>query len=219
MHGIGSQPQGATAAAWADALSCWLSRWFLRDPEARPAVATAGPAEPVLVWSATLHPADETPAHAIVEVGSAEGAGRSRSWVIAEAWWAEAFDPPAFRAVAVWLLTVVPSLLLLQFGTVLRRAWGAAAARVPRVLVALVLLLLVTPPLAGLAALAVLLISCFRSSRSLGRVPSRRNGACSWHEFLATASSLFKARHSSLRLSRSCRSGRSGCQRRRSRLL
>jgi hypothetical protein len=136
VHGIGQQARGQTLTAWADPVIRWLQLWLRPEPGAEPEP------DPVEVGPAELGPVPEDPAAPaqvelrVVAAGRADGQPAARRWLLAEAWWAEAFTLPRFRELAVWGFAVLPWTVVAHFAARLQRAWRSpgVAARVARVL-------------------------------------------------------------------------------------
>lgn len=123
IHGIGRQRRGETVTEFGDALIKWFDRWHRgASPEqSRPPLRLA--TGPAAIDGLTEDPL--LPANLTVEVLD-ESAGEPRvvsRWLLAEAWWAEAFTPVSFRELAVWGLQVVPWTILMHFGRLIRRVF------------------------------------------------------------------------------------------------
>jgi hypothetical protein len=131
VHGIGQQRQGETLTAWGDAIILWLRRWI--DGGAVTVAsqkADAGVSQDGSV-TITMHEAvvdgqaldSTTPAYLMltVETKSTSPVIESK-WLMAEAWWADAFLPATFHDLSVWGLQVVPWTLFMHFGIRIRRA-------------------------------------------------------------------------------------------------
>jgi hypothetical protein len=138
VHGVGQQARGQTLTAWADPVIRWLQMWLRREP----APGAEPELDPVEVGPAELGPVPEDPAAPaqvelrVVAAGRAGGPPAARRWLLAEAWWAEAFTLPRFRELAVWGFAVLPWTVVAHFAARLQRAWRGpgVAARVARVL-------------------------------------------------------------------------------------
>lgn len=114
VHGIGDQPQASTLVEFGTPLVRWLKSRAAASQE-------SGSVE---VVSALLTPGGDQPACSEIRI---EREGSARSWLLAEAWWAEAFSVPRFRDLARWSISVVPWTFGTHFGRRLWRAWHAPA--------------------------------------------------------------------------------------------
>ena len=108
VHGIGDQKQGATLVQWSDALTLWLSDWTAEDRRSSLHQTTAKPRK-VSVTRAALTPIDGTPANVTMKVLFPEPETNDQQWLIAEGWWAGAFQPPKFSELWSWSFSSVPA--------------------------------------------------------------------------------------------------------------
>jgi hypothetical protein len=101
VHGIGEQPEGETLLGFGQPLITWLHQWLSRDdnPEAR------GSVEVVRTALTPSKLQEDVPPHAEVHV-TLPNQGPKASWLMAESWWSGGVQPPAFRKVAGWMMTV-----------------------------------------------------------------------------------------------------------------
>jgi hypothetical protein len=102
VHGIGQQSQGETLVRWGEVLIDWIRR-----VDSPPIADTK-----VRVLAASLGDGQAKPAEAEVEVTINGG---RRSWLMTEAWWAEAFATPSYRQLVVWSTKIVPWAIGLHF--------------------------------------------------------------------------------------------------------
>ena len=114
VHGIGDQAQASTLVEWGTPIFEWLQGRASAD-------SVGGRVE---VSRASLTPPDDEPAHTEIRI---ERHGLDRTWLLAEAWWAEAFAAPQFRDLARWSFSVVPWTFGTHFGRRLWRAWRTPA--------------------------------------------------------------------------------------------
>lgn len=105
VHGIGRQQEGDTLVAWGDTLAGLINE---ADPDAVAQVETAR-----LRSDDAAEPAR---AEMSLEVG-----GHRSSWLLAEAWWAEAFATPSYRQLLSWSFRALPSIVVLHFAGAFRR--------------------------------------------------------------------------------------------------
>lgn len=128
VHGIGQQKQGETLRLFSEALGSWLQQWLTEKPgtDLRVTRAELEPPSPAvgaaLAGTEITDPDDpKAPAHTILTVcppGAAE-----QEILIAECWWADAFEPPKLGELVFWLTLIAPTLVLSQAATPLRRSW------------------------------------------------------------------------------------------------
>jgi hypothetical protein len=142
VHGIGNQRQGDTLVRWGDAIGGWLRDWG-GDPRP-PLTAT--------FESIRLHPPDPEPAQGTLRICGADG---TVTWALAEAWWADDFSTPGYRALAVWSVRALPTTLFGHVADVTRRAL-ARPDEAGRLRLVMHRLRFVGRGLAGFAAMAVL---------------------------------------------------------------
>ncbi|MBN4047635.1 hypothetical protein JYT71_01355, partial [Acidimicrobiaceae bacterium AH-315-P05] len=166
VHGIGEQKQGATLIQWSDALANWLRDWTAEDSLAALHQSAKDPRK-VAVTRASLHPTDGSPANVTMKVLFPEPDVKDQKWLIAEGWWAGAFQPPSFSELWSWSFSSVPATLSKNanalVGSALRRYAHASgflrvleAIRVMALVVLLAVLVLFSPVV--LAILTALLI-------------------------------------------------------------
>jgi hypothetical protein len=121
VHGIGSQPQRETLVRWGDALVEVLAA--VRRPSSGGEAAAAG--EPLLgvrVEEAKAGSgAVEEPAEATLVLRGPDGG--EESWLLTEAWWADAFPPPTYAELVSWSVRAAPWSIALH---VAQRYWQAA---------------------------------------------------------------------------------------------
>jgi hypothetical protein len=120
VHGIGQQAQGQTLTAWADPVIRWLETW-LRPTSVRVGATELGP----------LPEDPAAPAHLELEIDfpEPERPGPDR-WLLAEAWWAQAFGLPQFRELAVWGFLMLPWAVMTHFASRLQRTWSRGRSQV-----------------------------------------------------------------------------------------
>lgn len=123
VHGIGSQKFGATLQSNLAHLVDWIDERLdpgtghVRVGEARLAVHDLPP---------------QTPAHAVLDLvsrnGAAEQPERAREkWIVAESWWAESFRAPGYWSLLSWTLTSAVTTLGLDAGEIYRSITRASA--------------------------------------------------------------------------------------------
>ncbi len=167
VHGIGDQRQGATLVQWTDALANWLKEWNSED---RTAVLHQSADQPrkVAVTRASLRPTDNSPANVTMQVLFPEDDIKNQKWLIAEGWWAGAFEPPKFGELWGWSFSSVPAMLAVHanalIGSAFRRyatvsgfARVAGAIRIMLLVTILSILILLSPVI--LAVLTFVLIA------------------------------------------------------------
>ncbi len=148
VHGIGEQKRGATLTQWADALSTWLTEWSSHDD--RSTVSN------VVLTRANLGPDGGTPANATLSVVFEAEGQANQQWLIAEGWWAGAFEPPTFSELWSWSFKSVPATAAMHanalMGSAIRRrrleqGWVRLVedARIVGLVFILVLLVLLSP--------------------------------------------------------------------------
>jgi hypothetical protein len=142
VHGIGNQRQGDTLVRWGDAIGGWLRDWG-GDPR---------PPSTVTFESIRLHPADPEPARGTLRICGPDG---TVTWAMAEAWWADDFSTPGYRALAAWSVRALPTTLFGHVVDVARRA-SARPDGAGRLRLIVHRLRFIGRVLAGFAAMAVL---------------------------------------------------------------
>ncbi|MDE3220774.1 MAG: hypothetical protein KGO23_15510, partial [Nitrospirota bacterium] len=112
VHGIGEQPKGDTLTRFGDPIIDWIERWLRRnDGSLRMDHSTLNTRGPTVM----------TPAHACFTTYS-KPSQTMKTWIFAEAWWAEEFQRPPLGELALWLLTRGPWLILKHFS--MPKHWG-----------------------------------------------------------------------------------------------
>lgn len=119
VHGIGSQEQGGTLVRWTDALARWLTDWEARNGQ------PADKRPPVRVSDVVLHPADGSPAHGELHLGSGD---KRVSWLVEEVWWAGDVQTPSYSRLAGFTLRALPITLFGFVGGAIRRHRLAAGS-------------------------------------------------------------------------------------------
>jgi hypothetical protein len=156
VHGIGDQRRGATLVDFGTPLFDWIKA---RGAETG---ATVDISEAVI-------PSDgDVPAHATWVLS--DGA-TTRTWKIAEAWWAESFAVRPYRELAQWSYSVLPWTFGAHFG---RRLWRALSAPKDGTLGLVTWLGRVASALAGLLvglATSLVLVVVFSGLLVLGLIP------------------------------------------------
>ena len=123
VHGIGEQRQGMTLVRFADSLFDWLYRWLNKTDQLE-SESNWGSVVTLRDTQLTPPPSDpDVPAHTVLQIQESRRnqLPPPRCWLLAESWWAETFQPPGFKGLASWTLSLVPKLLFLQSGNSLRR--------------------------------------------------------------------------------------------------
>ena len=149
VHGIGERKKrGETLTQWADALSSWLTEWSSHDDRST--------VSEVVLTRASLSPERGIPANATLSLAFEAEAQANQQWLIAEGWWAGAFEPPRFFELWSWSFKSVPATAAMHanalMGTAIRRrrleqGWArlVADARIVGLVFILVLLVLLSP--------------------------------------------------------------------------
>jgi hypothetical protein len=162
VHGMGEQARGDTITQMGDALTEWLRKYLghdrfrLQDATLRSREGASG---------GTASPSNSGRANATVVLGDdAEGQPPPHRWLLAEAWWADAFRPASFGELAAWAIGVGPWLIASQASGLRQRLMRADRDFVRRVLdwTVFVLLMIVAGVIAAVItpfALALLLLS------------------------------------------------------------
>lgn len=150
VHGIGEQRRAATLLAIGEPLYRWLFRWFGAGGDAR-----GQPVAMVRSVRSALRPAGDEPAHAELEIEVAGDPPDRRRWLLAESWWAEAFDAPRFAKVAFWMVLSGPVLGIEYAARVVRRSLRTPS---PLTLPLLLVLSLLGPLVGAFLAVAVLVV-------------------------------------------------------------
>ena len=130
VHGMGEQARGDTLTEMGDALSEWLRRWVRAlpgvDVTLREASLRTPDEEPPDVAEARDRPHLPGPgAHVSVTLEDANHASLNQEWVLAESWWASAFRPATFGELAMWLISVGPSVIAFQRVGIVNRVMQA----------------------------------------------------------------------------------------------
>ncbi len=120
VHGIGEQAQGSTLVQWSDALADWLRVWSADEPGTALHLP-AGTERRVSVERAELAPA-EGPAHATLRFDIPDADDPSQTWVVAEGWWAGAFQAPSFGELWSWSFVSVPATAAMHTNAMVGRA-------------------------------------------------------------------------------------------------
>ena len=115
VHGIGTQGEGAELRHWVDSVVGYL------DACSVPAAADSGPAGQRILQP-NREDGDKFVRLLTPPLGDASrGSGRRQRWLVAEAWWAGAFDVPNRKDVSRWLAGVASWFLFLFFVRLWRR--------------------------------------------------------------------------------------------------
>src|SRR5262245_30763193 len=145
VHGMGTQKAGQTLAQWGDALIACISRnWTLSVT-----VQRAGARRPTV----------RKEMEAILTLREKD---QSERWLLAEAWWAEAFQSPTYRELLSWSVRALPWAVAAHIA---QRYWWVTtsregrAARLGRIIasVQLIVVLFISPLLIGLLGIGALL--------------------------------------------------------------
>jgi hypothetical protein len=163
VHGMGEQARGDTITQMGDALTEWL-RKYLGNDRFRLEDATLRSREGA-ASGGTAAPSNSGRANATVVLGDdAEGQPPPQRWLLAEAWWADAFRPASFGELAAWAIGVGPWLIASQASGLRQRVMGPGRDLLRRIFDWFVFVLLMV--VAGLVAaiitplaLALLLLS------------------------------------------------------------
>jgi hypothetical protein len=131
VHGVGEQKRGESLTTFAETIGLWLQQWLTGKPDAdlrvtrhelEPPTAAVGAA---ISETVLTDPEDSrAPAHTVLTI-CRDGAEDERV-LLAECWWAEAFEPPKLRELIVWILFIAPRLVMSQTSAPLRRSWRRA---------------------------------------------------------------------------------------------
>ena len=131
VHGIGFQKQGETARRWSEALAAWLSCWVTRQARRQVAVTLGelrGSAGSAVEGSVVQDPADaDAPARTLLSVQTRSGG--VASWLVAESWWADAFEQPKVLELVSWIVLSTPFLIVSHLSTPLLRTWRRLGSR------------------------------------------------------------------------------------------
>lgn len=131
VHGIGQQRRGQTLLQAAEGVHDWLTAWL--EPRTPPKIGEPAPRKRVEVIESFLleSPPDDpaAPAFTRSSVALDPDSDTRSTWLFAESWWAESFEPPSFSSFARWGVTVLPWNVLVNFVDLLRL--NLAGARKP----------------------------------------------------------------------------------------
>ena len=161
VHGIGAQKRGETLLEGAEALERLLK-------SGGPNAHLFGP---ISVADRPAAPSDGTPAHRWLDLQDSQG--NTTAWLIAEAHWAEEFEPPRGWSLLLWLWQIVPVLFIARAGESVAAAWHAWGDRLQhfwRVVVAGLWVVLAFPAALLLVLLLTLLVF-------LGAIPGFKSTA------------------------------------------
>lgn len=111
VHGIGAQKPGETLLEGADAVQRLLASGG----------ANSHLFEPVTVTAQSSVRSNDAPAHMRLLLENSEG--EKADWLIAEAHWADAFEPPRGHKLLLWLWQIVPVLFIARAGESVAAAW------------------------------------------------------------------------------------------------
>ena len=172
MHGIGEQARGDTLTSQGDPFVRWLRGWVTggnKDSDAKVDVI-----ESVVRHAST----DAIPgAHAVIRItpGTTDPptpSAEPANWVVAEAWWAEAFRQATFGELVGWAVSVGPIVFATEVSGIARRMeiaisvpWPLRLALIPITLVAgaaLILVAAIASFLVTVVAIALVLVAFTR---------------------------------------------------------
>ncbi len=141
VHGMGDQQRGSSLQRFGDPIVQWLRRWQSYDfdrqlmtiSEQAPAsiesgiepteesvstIPTSSPLGYTVIKGQGADPASFEPPNSeltLLRASRKPGQPTSASWIMTEAWWADAFFPPKFSDVAKWGLGVGPRFVVRHF--------------------------------------------------------------------------------------------------------
>jgi hypothetical protein len=129
VHGIGQQKQCESLRLFSEAVGAWLEQWLTRKPDTDLRVTCAElversgpPVGAAISETMTTDPHDAAaPAHTVLTI-CRQGAPDERV-LIAECWWADAFEPPKLSELVIWLTLIAPYLVMSHAAAPLRRSW------------------------------------------------------------------------------------------------
>jgi hypothetical protein len=125
IHGIGFHKRGETIRRWAETLGGWFACWLTRRNHRELAVTLpelGGEPGAAVRGSLIDDPADGgAPAQAVLSLRGS--GGDTVEWLLAESWWAEAFQQPKVPELVSWIALSTPFLLVSHLGSPLVRTW------------------------------------------------------------------------------------------------
>jgi hypothetical protein len=102
VHGIGLQKRGDIIVEWGEKIVAWLRSWL--------ALKIYGPID-VEVLDTKL---EKAPSHSRISFRKNTKLSH-HSWLLAESWWAESYNPPGFKDVLRWAFVTVPRTIIIHF--------------------------------------------------------------------------------------------------------
>ena len=114
VHGIGGQRQGDTLIRFGEPLYRWLAGWLGRGEPANHEDFALEIAE------SHLKPGSGEPASLRVSVPWPDADSAPRKWLLAESWWATAFEAPGATGVALWAAWFGPRVISRRGGRMVK---------------------------------------------------------------------------------------------------
>jgi len=114
VHGIGGQRQGDTLIRFGEPLYRWLEGWLSRGEPPRHENFSLEIAE------SHLKPGSGEPASLRVSVPWPDADSPPRKWLLAESWWATAFEAPGAPGVALWAAGFGPRVISRRGGRMVK---------------------------------------------------------------------------------------------------
>ena len=127
VHGIGDQEKGETLSEFKNGLTNWLEKWFASDPARFIETDGLGATDEDLKINAADEPVQ---ARITFREEGPGGISRPSTWLLAESWWAKAFEGPSSLLELVrWLFSILAWFALWHVLMPLRMRRNAAAVR------------------------------------------------------------------------------------------